>query len=71
MGCDPNYVLPDYANDWPGENMIEAFFLNEEGVVWEFWAGEVLVGANGHFKMLLPWKKLKPFLHDDFVVPRR
>ena len=68
---DPDYVLPDYAKDWPQEDVTEKFFLTEEGVVWEFWAGEVLIGANGHCMMLLPWKKLKPFLRDDFVIPDR
>ena len=66
---DPDYVLPDYAKDWPQESVLEEFFLTEKGVVWEFWAGEVLVGANGHCMMLLSWEKLKPFLRDDFVIP--
>ncbi len=63
-------VLPEkYAKNWP--HTFENFYVNEQGIVWCFDSGEVLIGGRCPMEIVVGWNDLKGLLRDKSLIPAR
>jgi len=64
------FVLPDeWAKDWPED--LTNFWIDNKGVYWQYWAGEVYAGCNGQVVVHFSWEQLRPLLRADFIMPTK
>ena len=66
---EDDFEWPDWAKDWPRD--VTNFWLDQDGVHWGYWAGEIFAGCNGHMTISLTWDQLKPIVRKDFIVPSK
>ena len=66
---EDDFEWPDWAKDWP--RVVTNFWLDQDGVHWGYWAGEIFAGCNGHMTISLTWDQLKPIVRKDFIVPSK
>ena len=64
------FVLPDeWAKEWPKD--VTNFRIDNKGVYWQYWAGEVYAGCNGQVVVHFSWEQLRPLLRADFIMPTK